>query len=102
MKWMRRARCTRSLQARDVSRTRIPIHQATAPGAGSLRGFYKMKRNLSLALLAVAAAAAASPCLADEDNRDSSVGMQRAQDATGTLGIFNANGKTRTDGPFFQ
>jgi cytochrome c peroxidase len=62
------------------------------------------KRNLSRTLLALAAAATITPCLADNDgnDRDSSKAIQQAQDATGTLGIFNANGRTRTDGPFFQ
>lgn len=63
-----------------------------------------MKRNLSLALFAITAAATLAPCLADNDgdDRDSPKGIQRAADPTGTLGIFNANGRTRTDGPFFQ
>jgi hypothetical protein len=72
--------------------------------AGSLRGFEKMKWNFSLALPAIAASAIVTPCLADADgpDRDSASGMQRFEDPSGTLGILNANGRTRTGGPFFQ
>jgi hypothetical protein len=63
-----------------------------------------MKRTLSIALLAITAAATTAPCLADDDasEHDSSPDLQRAVDPTGILGIFNANGRTHTDGPFFQ
>jgi hypothetical protein len=63
-----------------------------------------MKRNFSLALPAIAASAIVTPCFADDDgaDRDSASGMQRFEDPSGTLGILNANGRTRTDGPFFQ
>ena len=63
-----------------------------------------MKRNFTLALVALAAAATITPCLAANDtgDRDSPRGLRQVQDPTGSLGIFNANGKTRTDGPFFQ
>ena len=63
-----------------------------------------MHTNLSAGLLALAAATAVTPSLAggDQANRDERIGFQQADDPTGALGIANLNGRTRTDGPFFQ
>jgi hypothetical protein len=55
-----------------------------------------MNRNSSVGFFALTAAAALAPCLAHD------VGVQLARDPTGVLGIVNVNGKTQTDGPFFQ
>jgi hypothetical protein len=55
-----------------------------------------MNRNSSAGLFALTAVAALAPCLAED------VGVQLATDPTGVLGIVNLNGKTQTDGPFFQ
>jgi hypothetical protein len=56
-----------------------------------------MNRNSSAGVFALTASAALAPCLADDD-----VGVQLAQDPTGVVATVNLNGKTRTDGPFFQ
>ena len=57
-----------------------------------------MLRNLSAALLA-AGAIAGPPALAGSEDAS---GLQFADDPSGVLGIFNLNGRLRTDGPFFQ
>ncbi|HET9389798.1 MAG TPA: hypothetical protein VFO44_09140, partial [Steroidobacteraceae bacterium] len=59
-----------------------------------------MLRHLSAALLAVGAIAAAPAFAGGEDA--SRLGLQFADDPSGVLGIFNLNGRLRTDGPFFQ
>ncbi len=61
-----------------------------------------MQKNTSVALLGLLAAAGAAPGLAGGHDNPAGVGVQFADDATGTLEIVNLNGPTRTDGPFFQ
>jgi cytochrome c peroxidase len=52
--------------------------------------------TMTLTTLAVTTLAAPSLGLADP------ISLQVAKDRTGTVGVLNLNGKTRTDGPFFQ
>ena len=59
-----------------------------------------MLRKLSVALLAISAIAGPPAFAGGEDA--SRLGLQFAEDPSGVLGIFNLNGRLRTDGPFFQ
>jgi cytochrome c peroxidase len=52
--------------------------------------------TITLAALALTTLAAPSVGAADP------IGLQVAKDPTGAVGVLNLNGKTRTDGPFFQ
>lgn len=61
-----------------------------------------MHRNSSAALLAVFMAAATSAIAGDGNNPGARASLQLADDPSGALGIVNLNGRTRTDGPFFQ
>jgi hypothetical protein len=60
-----------------------------------------MLRKFTAALLALSAAAAPA-AFAGNDDASSKLGLQFAEDPSGVLGIIDLNGRTRTDGPFFQ
>jgi hypothetical protein len=63
-----------------------------------------MYRDLNAALLALVAATTLPAAFAgsDDPHANGSVGLQLADDPTGVIAIVNLNGRTRTDGPFFQ
>jgi cytochrome c peroxidase len=61
-----------------------------------------MQQISRMAFAAVAASMAALFLGGESARAAEPVGVQVAQDPSGTLGIVNLNGKTRTDGPFFQ
>ena len=61
-----------------------------------------MHKKTSAAVLELVAAAAMTPVLGDGRNDPRGIGVQFAEDPSGVLGIVDLNGRTRTDGPFFQ
>ena len=61
-----------------------------------------MHKKTSAAVLGLVAAAAMTPVLGDGRNDPRGIGVQFAEDPSGVLGIVDLNGRTRTDGPFFQ
>ena len=61
-----------------------------------------MQKNTSAAVLGLLAAAAMAPVLGSGREDPKGLGVQFAEDPSGVLGIVNLNGRTRTDGPFFQ
>jgi len=61
-----------------------------------------MYRNSSATLFSMLVAAAIAPVLASAHDDTSGIGVQFAADASGVLGIVNLNGRTRSDGPFFE
>jgi cytochrome c peroxidase len=61
-----------------------------------------MHRNSSATVFGLLVAAAMAPVLAGAQDETRGIGVQFAVDPSGVLGIVNLNGRTRTDGPFFQ
>jgi len=62
-----------------------------------------MRQIFGMTGAAIAAMTIAAPGFGQETARAAEpIGLQVAQDPSGTLGIVNLNGRTRTDGPFFQ
>ena len=60
------------------------------------------KNTIAAVVGSLLAAAAMTPVLAGGRDDPPGIGVQFAEDPTGILGIINLNGRTRTDGPFFQ
>ena len=61
-----------------------------------------MQKKTSAAVLGLLAAAAMASALGAGGDDPQGIGVQFAEDPSGVLGIVNLNGRTRTDGPFFQ
>ena len=60
------------------------------------------KNTIATVVGSLLAAAAMAPALGGGPSDPKGIGVQFAEDPSGVLGIVNLNGRTRTDGPFFQ
>jgi cytochrome c peroxidase len=61
-----------------------------------------MQKKTSATILGLLAVAAMAPVLGGGRDDPKGIGVQFAEDPSGILGVVNLNGRTRTDGPFFQ
>ncbi len=60
------------------------------------------KNTIATVVGSLLAAAAIAPALGGGRDDPKGIGVQFAEDPSGVLGIVNLDGRTRTDGPFFQ